>query len=798
MRSLIPLLLVATLALPAQDDPRAFRAMDVVNTRSVTTVEVSSDGRQVLFVRTRPRLADDPAGGDYRELYILDLPQKVAASGPADPTWSRQVVQNPDAFRIRDRSDVDWIFVRLANLSRRRVMVSRALGLAMSSLHLLPEEEESPRSLPTNLPRILDRMCADMTALFFSDDDPRRVIWVEGDGRIEFRLAGEDSRPFGAPEPRGLITGKGSVSSPHFTPDGSFVSFLGRTDDAPHTEVCIVPVGGGKPSRLTTTSHGVSSYAWSHDGSMIAYTTRDPMPQQRSRARAAGFRAEVLEEDLRHPSLWVWDRRTGASRRLTSGMSVWSFAWSEDGSRIAFGAAPDPSVDARYMKTRLHHVDLETGTIEAFTPNLGKLGAYAWSPDGQQLAYIGAMNKRDPHAGVLWVTTPDGEPRALTAEVKGQVHDLVWLSNDRMLVSMSIGVHTHLAHVWPGTGEISRLPGGGVVAARNFSRSPGGRVFGAGSTGSVPPEVYELTPAGPERLTWSNSWLADRDLGMQEVVRYSARDGMVIEGLLIHPPESKKTGGPQPMVIVAHGGPESHYSDAWVTRYSEPGQLLAARGMYVWYPNYRASTGYGVAFAMADHGDPMGGQFRDHLDAIDHLVKRGIVDREKVGVIGGSYGGYTAAYAATRETEAFAAAVSFVPFTDMTSKWWTSDIPVEFFLVHYREMWPDEQRELMDDRSPVTWAKQCKTPLLLAGGTADPRVHPSQPHMLWRKVKLLTDTPVRYVRYPGEGHGNRQNVYRFDYLVRGARWLEHYLTKGRSAPLPPIDLDLSDWYRSGS
>ena len=136
--------------------------------------------------------------------------------------------------------------------------------------------------------------------------------------------------------------------------------------------------------------------------------------------------------------------------------------------------------------------------------------------------------------------------------------------------------------------------------------------------------------------------------------------------------------------------------------------------------------------------------------------------------------------------------MSFVPFVHIHTKWMTSDIPWEFYYVHYQEKWPWQQPGLLDDRSPLTWARECRTPLLLAGGTSDTRVHPSQPFMLYRAVKFSTETPVRYVQYPGEGHGNRSNVYRYDYALRALRWFDHYLQGGsdrRTAEMPVFDLD---------
>ncbi len=119
-----------------------------------------------------------------------------------------------------------------------------------------------------------------------------------------------------------------------------------------------------------------------------------------------------------------------------------------------------------------------------------------------------------------------------------------------------------------------------------------------------------------------------------------------------------------PMVIVVHGGPESHFTEGWNTDYGRWGQMLCARGYFAWYPNYRSSTGYGVAFAKHDHGDLMGGEFNDHVDAIAYFAGKGLIDRARVGLGGGSYGGYTAAWAATKGTEHIAAAFAEIDVED--------------------------------------------------------------------------------------------------------------------------------------
>jgi dipeptidyl aminopeptidase/acylaminoacyl peptidase len=269
-------------------------------------------------------------------------------------------------------------------------------------------------------------------------------------------------------------------------------------------------------------------------------------------------------------------------------------------------------------------------------------------------------------------------------------------------------------------------------------------------------------------------------------VRFKARDGLELEGILVRPLD-ERPGQRYPLILAVHGGPEARDTNGWRTGYSNPGQLAAAQGFAVFYPNYRGSTGRGVAFSKLSQGDPAGKEFDDLVDAVDHLVGMGLVDRAKVGITGASYGGYASAWGATYYSERFAAAVMFVGISDNISRIGTTDIPSEEYLIHARKR-PWENWQFFLDRSPIAHAGKSRTATLILHGTADPRVHPTQSMVLYRYLKLHAKTPVRLVWYPGEGHGNRRAASRLDYNLRLMQWMTHYL-KGPGGAPPPIDLD---------
>jgi dipeptidyl aminopeptidase/acylaminoacyl peptidase len=599
-----------------------------------------------------------------------------------------------------------------------------------------------------------------------------------------------DARTGKAVTERLLISGKESARSLALRPQARTVSYTKRVKGK--NQLFIQPIFNTTATQFADTP-SIIKYRWSPDARMVAFTSLDPMPPQREEATNRGFRPVVYDEDWRHISLWV-ATLGGTARRLTSDTTVYDFQWSPDSKTLALACAPRNTVDDSYMQKRLHVLDVASGRLKKLADNPGKLGDFAFSPSGTHLHYISAAFRNDPHAGSLFkVALAGGEPSTPPNDFLGMVEHIK-LAGQGLLLQESVGVAPRLTYL-NGDGQPQWIfqPNKSRLALTGYTYADGKVAFTA-SSANHPAELYiskgPKTPNESIRLTNSNPTLEGRPFGEQRVVRIRSRDGVFVQGMLVLPHDYKE-GERYPMVIVAHGGPESHFSDGWLTTYSTWGHLLGSRGIVSWYPNYRSSTGYGVKFVLHDHGDPMGREFNDHLDAIEYFDKKGIIDPERVGLGGGSYGGYTAAWAATKESQHFAAAVSFVPFVDIRTKWMTSDIPREFFLVHYQEKWPWEQPELMADRSPLTHAQKCATPLLLLGGTSDPRVHPSQPHMLYRAVKFSTKTPVRYVQYRGEGHGNRMNVNRMDYTLRTLRWFEHYLLGDgdrRTKLMPPLDV----------
>jgi dipeptidyl aminopeptidase/acylaminoacyl peptidase len=542
----------------------------------------------------------------------------------------------------------------------------------------------------------------------------------------------------------------------------------------------------------------------------LAFVARQPACEENKKKKEQGYSQEIFEEDWLPKKVWVAslpsfestvadpmaEEEKDEPEALDLDGSVFNVRFSPDGRWLAVDVAPSPLVDDEYMLRRVTIVDSVSGEVQTRFDNPGKLGDFDFSPDGNHLAMVSAADPNDPAEGRLMVAPVAGGPtRDLLPGLEGHVVEFAWRDASTLVFVSDEREETRFGEVDLAGGEPKTFAISGAVVGGD--RTPvmsqvslsadGTRVVLVGESPVHPKEVYVMDLAGtdPRRLTDSNPWLAAVDLAPQEVFRHEARDGLDLSGVLIRP--AGDPDEPAPLILFVHGGPEGHRRNGWLTTYSAPGQLAAARGYAVFYPNYRGSTGRGVDFSKLGQGDAAGKEFDDVVDSLDALVAAGIADNDKVGVTGGSYGGYATAWLSTVYTDRFRAGVMFVGISNKISKGMTTEIPVEDIMVHAR-FDPYTRWQFSLERSPLYHVEKCRTPLLISGGTADSRVHPSQSLQFYRALKLINKVPVRYVRYPGEEHGNRRAAARDDYARRLMRWMDHFVVEGNTE-LPPWDLD---------
>jgi dipeptidyl aminopeptidase/acylaminoacyl peptidase len=585
---------------------------------------------------------------------------------------------------------------------------------------------------------------------------------------------------------RDFLAADMDVSEIAFSPNGRTIGFIWSERDGKDA-VWGLPVDGGGHRKLGEVSGAhIEAFAFSPDGSMLYMLAEAETDRKLHAQKQAGFDARVFEEEPQFNRLFV--ARLGVDvdprpRQIAVPGHVSEFTIMPDGRHALIKTAPSPSVDDSYTSNRVAILDLVDGTVRTLqTP--GKLGDLEVSPDGRTLSLIAAVDEHDPAPTTLYlVDVATLQMRALNADRAEAAMDAAWIDSQHLAVVIHKGASSHY-RVYARDGGIDTEMTTGSLVVTNVEAAGGKIAFRADSPAN-PPELYVLRGTEFQRWTRHNAWLSGVDLGKQRVLTYRARDGQVIEGILIEPVGGIPKGG-APTILDVHGGPETHESNGWNSWYSAPGQVAAGKGYAVFLPNYRGSTGYGTAFSKQHQRDPAGKEFDDLVDAKLALVPQGIADPAKFGITGGSYGGYATAWASTALSEHFAAGVMLAGISNEISKYGTTEIPDEMYLVHER-MNPWDDWMFMLQRSPVYHTDKARTPLLIVHGEEDSRVHPGQALELYRFLKARGNAPVRLVLYPGEGHGNRKAAARLDYNLRMMEWFDRFLKgEGSEKALPPV------------
>ncbi|MFO8234054.1 MAG: S9 family peptidase [Bacteroidales bacterium] len=585
----------------------------------------------------------------------------------------------------------------------------------------------------------------------------------------------------------------GSVRDVKFRPNHNTITFITRKEGKKISSIYEMPINGGGATELYGFKTSVNSYEWASDGNKLIFTAREPAKEKRSKLP---FQPEVYEEGLKDRKAYLIniEAKQPNPKPLKVEGTIYTTRWSPDDKKIAVAVAPTPLVDDYYMKQDVKVINAETReVIGNEIKHEGKLADIQWSPEGSELALLAGNDIHDVIAGrIMVVSAKGGTPKNIHPDFKGKFEQIDWTSPESINFIASESTVRGFGSISPDGSDFSYKIKPGSQILESFSFADDRHIAFLANTPKHPNEVYYMKEDNkPERVTNMNTWLDKKQMGEQEIISYEARDGKNIEGLLIKPVNYEE-GKRVPLIVRVHGGPESHYSNGWLTAYSSPGQVGAAKGYAVFYPNYRGSTGRGIEYLKSSQEDAGGKEYDDIMDGVDYLIQEGIADPERVGVTGGSYGGYATGWMATYYSDRFAAGVMNFGISNKISSWGTGDIPMEEYLVHSREwFWEDNNWQKYLERSPIYHVDKAKTPLLITHGKADTRVDPGQSLEMYRHIKVRKpEVPLRLVEYPGAGHGYRRASVRYDYSLRMFRWFDTYLKGDKKLPERSINKEL--------
>ncbi len=558
-----------------------------------------------------------------------------------------------------------------------------------------------------------------------------------------------------------------SESSPKWSADGKELAFLSNREGE-QQQIYVMRGEGGEGRALTKGKKSVKAFEWSADGKRIAFLAPAAKTEEEEKKEKDKDDARAVDKDDKHTRLWLIDTATGEERAITKPeWDVDELAWLPAGEGVVVKATEHPESDQD--TDRILAVKLADGTMRQLTAPRGPFGELKVSMDGKVVSFVGC--REDGPAPHDLMILPAGEKVARNVTATGldrAVEEYQWLRNGTVALLAADGFETKFVEVNTGaTREMTPSPG--VTAG--FAMGANGEVFYVSQSATKPQEVWRWDgkSAAKQISNVNESWKELR-LSVPEFYKYKSFDGMEIGAALLNP-VGEGSGAKPPLVALIHGGPTGRWSDAIDTW----GQLLAANGYAVFYPNIRGSSGYGEKFIEANRGDWGGGDFQDVMAGVKDLVDREIVDGKRLGIGGWSYGGYMTDWAITQTNE-FKAAVSGAGLANLISEYGTEEHP------SYDEWFyglPYEKPEGFLNSSPFLHLKNVKTPTLFLQGETDTVDPPGQSTEMYRGLKRY-GVETELVMYPREPHGFHEEKHLLDRMQRILAWYDKYL-KGAGA-----------------
>jgi dipeptidyl aminopeptidase/acylaminoacyl peptidase len=602
--------------------------------------------------------------------------------------------------------------------------------------------------------------------------------------------------------PRQLTAGNYSSNSPRWSPDGQTIAFIStrpvanELNETVKPQVWLLAMNGGEPRRITSFKNGAGSFQWSPDGKRLVCLSRtgpsDSRPDNRERSDVRHYTHTSYKFndtgwfDDKHSHLFVVDVASGNSKQITAG-DDWDDTdpqWSPDSLRIAFVSNRTGKAADGDRNTDVFVIPAEGGAFMKVSDHVEADSSPRWSSDGKSIAFLG-NSQESSHPKIFIASSAGNSPSTLAVNGLDLIPtNLSWAENGHALYfEAGVKGETHVFRVDVATKNWKQVTGG-ARAVRNFEiNDKTQKMIFLANTFKELDDLYVVglgAQAAEKRLTNLNEALW-KELELMDVERitYKGADGWDVDGFFVKP-RGWREGTKYPMVLNIHGGPAGMYGVDWYHEF----QVYAARGWAVFFTNPRGSTGYGEKFERGIKNEWGGKDYVDVMNGMEAILKKyDWIDREKLGVTGGSYGGFLTNWI-VGHTNMFKAAVTLRSVSNFISDEGTRDGAYG----HRRDFDGHlfEKFDLYWERSPLKYAKNVKTPTLILHSDNDLRVPLEQGEQWFRALKLYGVT-AEFVVFPRENH-NLTRTGEPRHLVESLNWQVYWFDKylnDNKAAVPP-------------
>lgn len=579
---------------------------------------------------------------------------------------------------------------------------------------------------------------------------------------------------------RNLTYQRSSISNISWSPGGGSLGFLAGDEKTEKPQLYIMSMQGGDPIRITDSKTGVKEFTWSPDGNTIAFAAQDTVPNPKEiKHHEDAFKVTdnnyMVREAVQPWHVWIISAKGGKAKKLTEGKysvctdqeTISPLAWSPDSKSILFQQFPDVW-EGNAWHSVIAEVDTN-GKVNTVIEDEGS-GSPEFSTSGGILAFMRARSGDLNNGNAVYINI-NGEVKDITQELARNINSFTWMPDGKSLLltgekgtksvlwKQSLNDHAELVDL----GDIN-------VGEGRPDVSPSGRIAFIGHSEIHPSELFILKSLSgkPERLTNYNKFADSLNLGRTVGIEWTY-DGFNEDGVLTYPVNYDENIK-YPLVLLIHGGPEA----ASTTVFSELVQLFSAKGFFVFQPNYRGSTNLGDKYQHAIERDTGEGPGEDVMAGLKKIEQMGIIDTNRIGISGWSYGGYMTSWLTGKYPDKWKAAVEGAALND-----WVMDYTIAFYQTYDfyffgGSPWVTEYWDIWRQQSPIILARNVTAPTLILGNAGDPNVPIINSYEMYH---ALRDNGVKteFYAYPADEHFPSSIVRRTDVYKRWVDWIVKYV-----------------------